>query len=118
MAKIGIVVLADIETHGDLGRVVNALLTAREAGEAGDEVRLIFDGAGTRWIGELANPEHRSHPLYQAVKGQITGACRYCAGAFGATAAVEAAGVPLLDEYHQHPSLRRLVAEGFTVLTF
>lgn len=94
MAKIGIVVLADTETHGDLGRVVNGLLTAREAGENGDEVRLIFDGAGTRWIGELANPEHRSHRLYEAVKDQITGACRYCAGAFGATAAVEAADVP------------------------
>jgi hypothetical protein len=118
MAKVGIVVLADTETHGDLGRVVNALLTAREATEAGDEVRLIFDGAGTGWIGELANPEHRSHPLYQSVKDQITGACRYCAGAFGATAAIEAAGVPLLDEYHQHPSLRRLIADGFAVLTF
>ncbi len=116
MAKIGIVVFADTETHADLGRVVNALLAAREAGEAGDEVRLVFDGAGTKWIGELANPEHRSHRLYQGVKGRITGACRYCAGAFGATAAVEAEGVSLLDEYHQHPSLRRLAADGFEVL--
>ena len=94
------------------------LLAARKTGEAGDAVRLIFDGAGTRWIGALANPQHRSHRLYQEIKGRITGACRYCAGAFGATAAVEAEGIPLLDEYHQHPSLRRLVADGFAVLVF
>lgn len=118
MAKIAIVVLADTESHGDLGRAVNALMTAQEAGEAGDEVRLIFDGAGTKWIGELANPEHRSHRLYQGVKGLITGACSHCASAFGATAAVQAEGLSLLDEYQQHPSLRRLVANGFQVLIF
>ena len=36
MVRIGVVVIADTETHGDLGRVVNALLTVREAREAGD----------------------------------------------------------------------------------
>ena len=36
MVRIGVVVIADNETHGDLGRVVNALLTVREAREAGD----------------------------------------------------------------------------------
>ena len=118
MTRIAVVILADTETHGDLGRAVNALLTVREANEAGDEVRLVFDGAGTKWIGELANPEHRSHTHYAAVKERITGVCEFCAKAFGATEAVEAAGVPLLDEYHQHPSLRTLVNEGFQVLLF
>ena len=118
MAKLGVVVFADTESHADLGRVVNALITVKEAGEAGDEVRLIFDGAGTRWIGELASPAHRSHRLYISVKDRITGACEFCARAFGATEAVQAAGVPLLDEYHQHPSLRRLVADGFELLIF
>ncbi len=118
MTKIAVVVLADTDTHGDLGRAVNALLTVREAKDAGDEVRLIFDGAGTKWIGELADPEHRSHRHYEAVKEQITGVCKFCARAFGATEAVEAAGVPLLDEYQQHPSLRTLVHEGFHVITF
>jgi hypothetical protein len=116
--KLAVIVFADTETHGDLGRVVNALLTIREAKEAGDDVRLIFDGAGTRWIGELANPEHRSHRHYKAVRDQITGACEFCAKAFGATEAIKAAGVPLLDEYHEHPSLRTLVSEGFHVITF
>ncbi len=118
MSRIAIVILADTETHGDLGRVVNALLTVKEAKEAQDEVRLIFDGAGAKWIGQLADLDHRSHALYAAVKDQITGVCQYCAKAFGATESVQAAGVPLLDEYQQHPSLRALVHDGFQVLVF
>lgn len=118
MSKIAIIILADSETHGDLGRAVNALLTVKEAKEAGDDVRLIFDGAGASWIGVLADREHRSHALFTAVKCQITGVCKYCAKAFDATASVEAAGVPLLDEYQQHPSLRTLVHDGFQVLVF
>lgn len=118
MCRIAVIILADTETHGDLGRVVNGLLTVKEAGEADDDVRLIFDGAGTKWVGILADPAHRSHALFAAVKDQITGVCQYCADAFGATASVAAAGVPLLDEYQHHPRLRTLVHDGFQVLIF
>ncbi len=52
------------------------------------------------------------------MRGRITGACAYCAATFDATEAVEAAAVPMLDEYRQHPSLRSLVVEGFEVLVF
>jgi hypothetical protein len=31
---------------------------------------------------------------------------------------VEASGVPLLAEYRGHQSLRKLVSEGFQVITF
>ncbi len=48
MAKVGIIVLADRETHADMGRVANALETVKEFQEAGDAVTLLFDGAGTR----------------------------------------------------------------------
>lgn len=118
MIRMAIVILAGTETHADLGRAVNALLAVKEAKGAGDAVRLIFDGAGTKWIGELSAPTHNSHVLYEAVEDQITGVCQYCAKAFGATDAVQAAGVPLLDEYQQHPSLRNLIADGFQVLVF
>lgn len=118
MAKAAVVVLADVETHGDLARAVNALETAKEFQEAGDEISVIFDGAGTRWVGELAKPEHRAHPLYEAVRPNVTGACAYCAQAFGVKESVQQAGVALLDEHDRHPSLRRLVANGYEVITF
>lgn len=116
--KLAVIVFADIESHGDLGRAVNALITAREAIECGDEVKIIFDGAGTGWLGVLNDPEHRTHRLYASVREHIAGACKYCANAFGHTASLEAAGVPLLDEYKQHPSIRTLVDDGFQVITF
>jgi hypothetical protein len=118
MAKLGVVVLADTETAGDLGRVVNALVTAREAKDAGDDVTVIFDGAGTKWVGELSNPGHNYSELLGQISDVVAGACSYCANAFGVRNAVEAAKVPLLADYQEHPSLRRLVAEGYEVVTF
>jgi hypothetical protein len=61
---------------------------------------------------------HKYHDLYTSVRDRISGACDYCAEAYGVKADVEAAGVTLLDEYARHPSIRRLVAHGYTVLTF
>lgn len=116
--KLAVIVFADIESHGDLGRAVNALITAREAIESGDEVKIIFDGAGTGWPGVLSDPEHRTHRLYESVRDHIAGACMFCAKAFGHTESVQAAGIPLLDEYKQHPSIRSLVHDGFQVITF
>ena len=40
MTKVRILVLADTETHADMGRVANALETTKELQEAGDEVTL------------------------------------------------------------------------------
>ena len=65
MSKVAIIVLADTDTHEALGRLVNALEAAKELKEAKHDVRLICDGAGTKWVGELSKPEHRVHGLYQ-----------------------------------------------------
>ena len=118
MYKIGILVLADDETHGDLGRITNALEIAKEFSEGGDEVKLIFDGAGTKWIGQLADPQSQLNPLYKAVEQHIEGACKFCAGAYGVSNKVQQAGIPLLDDYEDHPSIRQLVKDGFQVMTF
>lgn len=118
MSKIAIVVLADTETHGDLGRAVNALQVAREFKEAGDEVAIIFDGAGTKWVPEFAAPENRRHKLWKLVDDKVAGACAYCSKAFGAREGVEAAGVKLLTDFDDHPSLRSYVEQGYQIITF
>ncbi len=79
MAKAAIVVLADTETHADLGRIANALTSANEFKEAGDETTIVFDGAGKK---------------------------------------IKKTDVPLLEEYAGHPSLQRLVSQGYQVITF
>ncbi|MBI3181533.1 MAG: DsrE family protein [Myxococcales bacterium] len=118
MVKVAIVVLADTESHGDLGRVANALELAKELKQAGDSVELIFDGAGTKWVPGLADPSHKAHPLFKEVREKVRGACAFCAGAFGATAGVKAADTKLLGEFEGHPSLRRLLVDGYQIVTF
>lgn len=116
--KTAIVVLADNESHEGLGRVVNAMVTVREMKEAGDDVKLIFDGGGTVWPGELARQDHRSHKLWESIHDVVHGACSYCAEAFDATDGVQEASVKLLDEYKRHPSFRSLLADGYQIITF
>jgi hypothetical protein len=116
--KVAVVVLADTETHADRARAANALTTAYEFKEAGDEVDLIFTGAGTKWIGELSDPDHRLHRAFEMVRDEVAGACRACATAFGVRKEVQASGVPLLAEYKGHQSLRERVAQGYQVISF
>jgi hypothetical protein len=118
MVKAAIVILADTETHADRARTANALTTAYEFKEAGDEVAVIFTGAGTKWVGELSHPDHRLHRAYGMVKDKVVGACRACSVAFGVKEEVEASGVALLTEYKGHQSLRERVVQGYQVITF
>lgn len=118
MTKVAIVLLADTETSGDLGRMANALTAVQEFKEAGDPVRLIFDGAGVKWIGELSDPKHKYHETYQAVQDTIGGVCKYCAGAYQQVDQVQRSGVPFADEHNGHPSFRRLIRDGYQVITF
>jgi hypothetical protein len=118
MYKAVIVVLADTETPGDLGRVVNALNATKEFTDAGDQVALIFDGAGTKWVPELSRPEHKYGDLFDSVRGSVEGACAYCAKAFGVARDVEDNGIPLVGNYDQHPSLRGHATNGYEVITY
>lgn len=116
--KIAVIVLAGTEHHEGLGRVVNALETAKEFKQAGDEVTVVFDGAGVQGLAAISAEDHKSHALYRAVRGEVRGACSFCARAFGVRAKLEAAGIPLLSEFEDHPSLRQLMLDGYQLLTF
>ena len=48
--------------------MVNALQAAREFKEAGDDIKLIFDGGGTQWIREFAQGESKCAGLFAAVE--------------------------------------------------
>lgn len=118
MNKVAIVILAGAESHDSLGRVVNALELAKELQDYDDEVKIVFDGAGTEWIPELENESHDVHALHEAVKDNIHGACKFCAKAFGVYKEIKQAEVDLLDEYDQHPSLRNFITNGYQVVNF
>jgi hypothetical protein len=118
MAKISVVLLADVESHGDLGRASNALSLVKEAKQAGDDVELIFDGAGVQWVRELSKEDNKLRGQFETVKDRVAGACEFCSGAFGVKEAVRLAGVPYLSEFEGHPSLRGRVEDGYQIVTF
>jgi len=117
MAKAAIVVLAGQGSHADRGRVFNALEAAKEFVENDDDVRLVFDGAGTEWIPELEDEDHDFHDVYTEVR-DVAGVCDFCANAFDVGDEVDDAGLARLSEYDGHPSIRSLVEEGYEVITF
>ena len=118
MAKAAIVILAGNESHSDYGRLANGLEAAKEFVEAdGDEVEVIFDGAGTQWIPELEAEDSDYHELYLSIRDDAA-VCDYCSEAFGVSETVEDAGITVLGEYDGHPSIRSLVDDDYEIITF
>jgi len=122
--KVAIIVLSDPNSGEDaLGRVFNALAAAYDFQQQGDEVSVLFQGAGTRWIAELNKSDHPVHELFDAVKDTVAGVSCGCAEVFGATEDVEKSGFDFIRDNAVPgtkglPSLRTLAVEGNTILTF
>ena len=123
--KTAIVIFSDPKNGSEeaLGRVFNGLAAAYDFKQAGDEVSIRFQGAGTRWIGELSKKDHAAHELFEAVKDHVAGVSCGCADVFGATEEAQKSGFDLIKE-NPVPgttgmaSFRKLAAEGYTILTF
>ncbi len=92
--KAAIVVLADPEsvTEEALGRVFNALASAYDFKQSGDEVTILFQGAGSRWIEVLTKADRPAHKLFDSVKDKVAGVSCGCADVFGNRAALEKFG--------------------------
>jgi len=122
--KTAIIILSDPKAGEEaLGRVFNALAVAQESLQSGDEVEVVFNGAGTRWPEELSKISHPANGLYNAVRETVKGASHGCAVVFGATKGVEACGLPLLKDKTLAgtpgiSNLRRYLAEGWQTLVF
>jgi len=123
--KTAIVIMSDPKSGSEeaLGRVFNALALASECKQKGDEVAVVFNGAGTRWLAELAKLSHPANSLYNSVREVVQGASRGCAEVFEVEESFQACGVPLIKDYALAGtagllSLRRYVAEGWTTVVF
>ena len=79
--KAAIIILSDPKSGSEeaLGRVFNALAAAYDFKQRGDDVSVQFQGAGTRWIGELSKEDHPAHALYKEVEDTIAGVSCGCA---------------------------------------
>lgn len=125
MKKAAVVVLSDPKAGSEesLGRLFNALAAVYDFKQRGADVQLLFQGAGTRWAGELVNREHPAYELFASVKDKVAGVSCGCADVFGAREGAMECGLDLITENNVPnttglPSLARLADEGYTVLTF
>lgn len=125
MQKAAIIILSDPKsgTEESLGRMFNALAAAYDFKRHGADVQILFQGAGTRWASELVNPEHPAYELFAAVKDKFAGVSCGCAEVFGAREGAVECGLDLITESPVpntagFPSLTRLTAEGYNILTF
>jgi hypothetical protein len=86
-------------------------------------VTILFQGAGTRWIGELTKADDPFHVLLETVKDKVAGVSCPCASVFCAMETATQAGYELVKDNPVPgtpglPSLQKLTREGYTVLSF
>lgn len=120
MAKACFVLLADTDTHEAMGRMTNALTSTKGFLDAGDDAVLLFDGAGTKWVPELENEDHRYHRIYAELGDHIAGACSYCAHGVrgqGADRVQQRQAAIRLSRPPEHARLRGRRLPGDHVLT-
>jgi hypothetical protein len=123
--KTAIVVMSDPKSNTEeaLGRLFNALAAAYDFKRGGEKVTLLFQGAGTRWAGEVVKLDHPAHALYKAVEDTVSGVSCACAEVFQAAEDAQRNGFDLIKGNAVPgtsglPSLRALSAEGYQVMVF
>lgn len=122
MSKTAVVLFSDPNAGEEaLGRLFNALFLTHALKQEGQEVALIFQGAGARWPGELTKPDHPAGALFRSVQDKAS-VCGGCADVFGATEAAEASGLPLVRERDIPGTtgvvdLSRYLREGYALVT-
>jgi len=101
---------------------------AKEAHEAGHEVKILLEGLSTRCVTWLSNPELQdfSEAFNEAKKlGLLAGVCQAaasgCAGEAGKEKPIEAAkahGLEMKNSLKGHAGLAEFLNKGFEVITF
>lgn len=121
MRKTAIVILSEPKAGSEeaTGRVFNGLAAAYDFKSSGEEVKILFQGAGTRWPEVLQREDHPGHQLYEAVADKIEGVSCGCTEVFDANPS----GLDLITDNQVpgtagFPSFVQLQNDGYAVITF
>jgi len=125
MNKTAIIILSDPKNGGEeaLGRLFNGFAAAYDLKQSGEQVSILFQGTGTRWIAEIVKDDHPLNGLYKLVKENILGVSSGCADFFGGAEDATSNGYELLTENlipgtSGLPSIGKLLKSDTTILTF
>ncbi|HJW08021.1 MAG TPA: hypothetical protein VJ483_00200 [Holophagaceae bacterium] len=113
MSKTAIVVFADPKPGSEesVGRLSNALILTSDLKQRGEEVALIFQGAGTRWAAEVTKADHPMNALFRSVEDKFAGVCSACATAYDTLKEAKASGLPVTGDFSV-PGIGRLISLG------
>ncbi|MDF7824873.1 DsrE family protein [Pontiellaceae bacterium B12227] len=117
--KFAIILQSGNETNEGAARAQHALLYAAELLEAGYAVALIFDGAGTGWANEFAQPESSLYEKYMKLKKMdlVEVVCDDCAEDLHVKEKLPPAQKLLLSgAYKGHPSIVTWVKKGYQII--
>jgi|APHM01.1.fsa_nt_gi Uncharacterized protein conserved in archaea len=104
------------------GSALNAIEYALRLDDAGHTVEIYLDGPATRWPAE--SKRRSGHPFSEGFgeaqkRGLVSGACAFCANAFGATEGCQEAEIELLGTAGEEhgPDVGAIAADGYELLT-
>ena len=119
--RIAVVIHSSLEGDGK-SRNFRALGFVDELLEAGDDVALVYDGAGSKALSAILATDPASGDMFARALAKarpaLRGVCEACAKAYKVYDPLLAAEVPMLGHHRRHASLRDLLEEGRQIVTF
>lgn len=121
MSKIAIIVLEGTEVKESVAKIRHALIYSKEIKDAGNEIILIFDGNGTKWLDIISNETSEFdflNKLFKEVKskGIVYKACEFCSTRKDVKDSLKFKNVEFLSEYDGHPNVGKLINDGYQII--
>lgn len=92
------------------------LMNALSLSEAGNEVKIIFEGASVKLPPLFEEESFKPYALCKE-KGLIAGICYACSAVLGVLEENKKTGLNLLQDMQGHAGMRPFVEEGYTVIS-
>ena len=96
---------------------VHVLLNALDLAQAGNEVKIIFEGESVK-LPPLLNQEENPHYLKALEQGLIAGVCKACSVMLGVNDEITKLNLPLLADMSGHAGMRPYMEEHYEVIVF
>ncbi len=121
MAKVAIIVLEGTELKESVAKIRHAMIYSKEIKASGNEIMLIFDGNGTKWLDIISNETSEYDFLNKLFKeitemGIIHKACGFCSARKGVKESLQKKNILFLSEYDEHPDVGKLINEGYQII--